>query len=90
MSRHVRAIPSATYTAPWFNAAGATNARLRSLPHEVFNTLSPRGREIAFGLARKQGESTKIKWSPDWDVAAGIGGGGQSNASHKGIRVSRL
>ena len=47
----VRAIPSATYCAPWFAPEMATGYRPRSLPRSVYETLSPRGREIARLLA---------------------------------------
>lgn len=29
-------------------------------------------------------------WKPDWNVAAGKGGGGAANALHKGVAVSKL
>jgi hypothetical protein len=90
LSRHVRAIPSASYTAPWFNPGSATNSRLRSLPKSVYDTLSSRGRAVAAGLALDKGEVLGLRWVPDWDVDAGVGGGGPSNAAHQGLKVSRL
>ena len=90
LSNHVRSIPSATFCAPWFNPSAATNARLRSLPHPVFKSLSARGQEVAKGLAAEDGDHDVLFWEPDWDTATMVGGGGDFAAAYKGQTVARL
>ena len=51
MSKTVRAIPSATFCAPWFNPSLSTGYRPSSLPRSVFESLSQRGQEVAALLA---------------------------------------
>jgi hypothetical protein len=48
------------------------------LPPEVYEALSEDGKRIAGHLRGwDQGD-----WKPDWDVAAGEGGGGEHNRWH--------
>jgi hypothetical protein len=86
----VRAIPSATYCAPWFAPEMATGYRPQSLPRSVYNTLSARGRVVARLLACDGEALEENKWVPDWDVNARQGGGGANNSRHRGQVVSRL
>ena len=87
----VRAIPSATYCAPWWAPEKATGYRPQSLPRSVYTSLSARGRELARLLAcegERLGE--RYSWKPDWDATARQGSGSSRNSRHKGQVVSRL
>jgi hypothetical protein len=89
LSRDVRAIPSVTFTAPWFSTNTATNSRPRSLPRCVFQTLSARGQAVAADIVCED-DAAPLEWVPDWDNDKKVGGGGGTNASHRGLQVGRL
>ena len=84
LSKEVRAIPHpGTFWAPWFRQGELT----RNLPHEVWEQLSERGKEITRMVVAPKGSKIDIPWKPDWLQNPGGSGG---NAKHTGERVAKI
>eukprot|EP01050_Picozoa_sp_SAG11_P025483 SAG11_NODE_5766_length_1467_cov_1.391813_2_plen_167_part_00 len=95
LSAEVRAIPMAAFVAPWINpdvfGSSATGNGVALLPRSVYEGLSEDGKRIGRRLPVAAGDDVShVNWTPDWDVAAKVGGGGEKNSRHRGLTVSKL
>ena len=84
LSKEVRAIPGAGFSAPWFRGGGG-----KSLPRSVWEGLSEKGRHAAREIVRDD-EFVDKEWSPDWEIEGRVGGGGPANRRHTGAVLARL
>jgi hypothetical protein len=70
LSEHIRAIPAAFFSAPWYNPyqpkrdGWATVSHNRMIPPSVFRTLSPEGQAAAAEFASESEEEVVCEWHP--------------------------
>lgn len=84
LSKEVRAIPGAGFSAPWFQ-----DPEGKQIPRSVWEQMSERGRHVTRYIVRDD-DTIDTSWMPDWDVVAGIGGGGVANQRHVGTPLAKL
>ena len=74
---------------PTHPAAPTAENRRVSLPWEIYSRMTSMGQHICRHIYALEGTLVpEVKWQPDWQGHEG--GGGPTNAAHKGKKVAKL